>query len=94
MSDSMKALVKKVARAMFDANADDEMCWADFVDDFTPDAKVAIRAVLKHFSEPGNVTDAMLHAAADQIPCGDLITDVDVYDALTEAMKAALEELK
>ena len=57
-------------------------------------ARAAILAVLEHYSDIGNVSDVMLNTAADQLPCGDLITDVDVYDAITEALRAELERLR
>jgi hypothetical protein len=86
MTDSMKALVEKVAQTLCMGVGENIVKWQRF----TPDAKRAIRAVLDHFSEPGNVTEGMFHAAhAACTPEKATVTDI-----IAAAMKAAREELK
>ena len=71
-----KELVEKVARVICASSGDDpDMVFTGFEDpawmEWVDNAKPAIRAVLSHFAEAGNVTEAMCEvvdkATADEI---------------------------
>ena len=87
----MNDLVERVARAMHTSEE-----WSSFWsnDDAMALARAAIRAVLSHFSEPGNISDAMSIAAVvkwQNDESGGSLQDW-LETAIASAMRAALEE--
>lgn len=77
-----KELVEKVARAICTAYGSDPEEWWESRRD---EARAAIRAVLAHFAEAGNVSDGMVEAAVDA---------TWVRRSIAAAMAAALKEME
>lgn len=96
----MKELIEKVARSIHDSQ------WDEAYDELNQNgiekalakqsAIAAIRSVLEHFSEPGNISDAMSVAAVvkwQNDESGGSLQDW-LETAIASAMRAALSELQ